>query len=100
MKKLDSSLSKIPDHEMLQALIHDERLIDKDRHAFEGMLRTVTGGRKLSKPQRDWAEDAFKKYGLEVGFAENLVSSGEVVRGKEVKMLYENMPRPLKPPGR
>ena len=93
-------MNRIPDHEILQALTRDDRLTDKERHVFEGMLRTVTGGTKLSKPQRDWAVDAFTRYGLEANFAENLVSSGEVVRGKEVKMLYENMPRPLKPPGR
>ena len=100
MKDWESNSSLVPDHEMLQALLRDDRLTDKERGAFEGMLRTLSGGGKLSPAQRDWASDKFKKLELDTHVEGDLVSSGKVPRGKEIRLPFEDMPRPLKPPGR
>ena len=83
---------------MLQALIRENRLTAKERKAFEGMLKSVGGGQKLSVIQRDWARDVYAKYGLKAEF--NLISDGLAARGKEVRLPYEDLPRPKKPPGR
>lgn len=85
---------------MLQALIRDDRLTEKERGAFDGMLRSIASGTKLSSIQRDWFRDSYRKYELDANTSENLVSSGAVPRGKETKFPFESMTRPLKPPGR
>jgi hypothetical protein len=85
---------------MLQALVRHDGLTDKERTAFEGMFRTVGNGGKLSVSQRDWAKDAFVKYELDANFSANLASNGLAPRGKEVRLPFEDMPRPTKPPGR
>lgn len=88
------------DLELLKALTECDALSDKEREAFESMLVRSKGGRvELTSAQRQWVEDAYKKYDLDVE-AQNLVSSGQVPRGREVKFPFESMPRPLKPPGR
>lgn len=85
---------------MLQILLDDDRLTDKEKGAFEGMLRSLFNGGKLSVAQRDWAADRFKKLELDTAVEGDLVSSGKVPRGKEIRLPFEDMPRPLKPPGR
>ena len=84
------------DREILQALVRDSRLSAKERIAFEGMLRTTAGGRRLSEIQRGWAQDVFTKYELE----KNIVSNPGSDVPQEVKSSYENLSRPMKPPGR
>ena len=79
---------------MLQALVRDSRLTPKERKAFEGMIRTTAGGRKLSPDQRNWVHDTFVKYGFEGK------PSPEVEEVPESSLPYERMPRPTKPPGR
>jgi hypothetical protein len=76
---------------MLRALLRDSRLTPKERKAFEGMLRTVSG-RRLTNIQRGWVQDTFTKY------QPALVS--EPPATEEPKPTYESMPRPMKPPGR
>jgi hypothetical protein len=85
---------------VLAALLRDDRLTDKERGAFDGMLRNIRSGGKLSVIQRDWAKDVFDRLELDAEVTANLVSSGMVPRGKEVHLPYEDMPKPLKPPGR
>lgn len=91
----------VSDFDMLKALCDHDGLTDKERSAFESMLTRMQGGRfPLTQPQRDWVESSYKKYELDAGESQNLVSSGQVPRGKEVTFPFETMPRPLKPPGR
>lgn len=89
------------DFELLKALVEHDGLSSKEREAFESMLHRSKDGRfELSPAQRRWVEDAYRKYELDADEAQNLVSSGQVPRGREVKFPFETMPRPLKPPGR
>lgn len=89
------------DFEMLRALVEHDGLTDKEREAFESMKARSRDGRlPLTSAQREWVKGAYKKYELDAGEAQNLVSSGQVPRGKEVTFPFETMPRPLKPPGR
>ncbi len=91
---------KRTDFELLRALTECDALTDKEREAFGSMFSAVKAKRELTGAQRKWAEDAYKKYELDADEAQNLVSSGQVPRGREVKFPFETMPRPLKPPGR
>lgn len=92
---------KKTDLELLRALCDCETLSDKEREAFESMLARTKGGRfELTSSQRQWVEDAHKKHELDAGEVQNLVSSGQVPRGKETHFPFETMARPLKPPGR
>lgn len=92
---------KKTDLELLKALVECDALSDKEREAFESMLGRSKGGRfELTSAQRQWVEDAYRKHDLDAGEAQNLVSSGQVPRGREVTFPFESMPRPLKPPGR
>jgi len=92
---------KVSEFEMLKALCEHDGLTDKEREAFESMLARTKGGRfPLSPAQRDWVDGAYRKHELDAGEAQNLVSSGQVPRGKETNFPFESMPRPLKPPGR
>lgn len=85
---------------MLRSLCDYDGLTDKERSAFSSMFGVVRSGKSLTSAQRDWVESSYKKYELDAANAQNLVSSGQVPRGKEVKFPFETMPRPLKPPGR
>ena len=80
---------------MLQALVRDGRLTPKERKAFEGMLRTAAGGRKLTDIQRGWVRDTFVKYELGA-----VPPSDSLPRAEDVKLPYEKLHRPSKPPGR
>jgi hypothetical protein len=92
---------KVSEFEMLKALCEHDGLTDKEREAFESMMARTKGGRfPLSPAQKDWVEGAYKKHELDAGEAQNLVSSGQVPRGKETNFPFETMARPLKPPGR
>jgi hypothetical protein len=92
---------KLSEFEMLKALCEHDALTDKEREAFESMMARSKGGRfPLSPAQRDWVEGAYKKHELDAGEAQNLVSSGQVPRGKPTNFPFETMVRPLKPPGR
>lgn len=91
---------KLSEFEMLKALCEHDGLTDKEREAFESMLARTKGGRfPLSPAQKDWVDGAYRKHELDAG-AQNLVSSGQVPRGKETNFPFETMARPLRPPGR
>ena len=91
------------DRELLGKLLAREELNDDEREAFADMLQQLNdkwpvltdGLRGLSLKQRAWAESRFGE--LEPCY-ENLVSSGQVPRGREVQLLFA--PGPLKPPRR
>lgn len=92
---------KKTDFELLRALCDCDALSNKERDAFESMKARLKDGRQeLSSAQRQWVEDAYKKHELDAEESQNLVSTGQVPRGREVKFPFETMPRPLKPPGR
>jgi hypothetical protein len=100
MRDWGSNSFPLSDQEMLQALLRDDKLTEKERGAFDGMLRTVSSGKKLTDTQRNWARDVFVKLELDADVGGSLFSSGMVPRGKEIRLPFEDMPRPLKPPGR
>ena len=90
------------DAELLEAAIEHEKTSDKARAIFEDMRdKTVVHGRPLSDKQRAWALAASKgeRYEAEEEYL-NLASSGALVRGNEVRLLVDQFPKPLKPPGR
>ena len=89
------------DFEMLRALVEHDGLTDKEREAFESMkARSRDGKFPLSPAQREWVKSAYKKYELDAGEAQNLVSTGQVPRGKPTNFPFETMPLPKKPPGK
>ena len=98
---------------MLMKDLSDEQLLDKiieaadDQyllHTFTGMRDRVLRGYTLSPRQREWVEDEFSRKHLEADLpAENLISSGQYVPTPEERAkryTFEDMPRPLRPPGR
>jgi hypothetical protein len=92
--------------EMLDALLEDERVSEKEQKAFEDMKNYLAAypKRKLSEKQRKWVESRFE--GLDLGAAEslNLVSSGKVPKESYIKdsvtFPWEKpeYKKPLKPP--
>jgi len=94
---------------MLIALLADDRLLDKERAAFEDMASRIelSPSTKLSKAQYEWAERRFRELELDADESLNLHSEGRVPRGlmpgaKPVVFPWERegARRPLKPPGR
>lgn len=66
------------------------------RRAFREMLDR---GRPLSDRQRAWVRGVYEKV-FDTPTYENEVSAGKVPRGREVVLLVDAMPKPLKPPRR
>jgi hypothetical protein len=66
------------------------------RRAFREMLER---GQALTDKQRTWAKSVYERV-FGVPQYENLVSSGRAPRGKEVRLLVDDMPKPKKPPPR
>ena len=94
------------EREMLEDLLEDERLGDKERKAFAGMLDDL-GPQGLSQKQLAWVQDRWEKLELGVGPSLNLFSSGKV-KGADpgspnaVRLPWERdgYVKPLKPPGK
>lgn len=88
------------DLEMLERLEGDMDLSEVERDAFDEMLRGLRGGQwqKLTDKQRAWANAVAVRIGA-IGCA-NLVSSGQVSRGREVETPEVLRHLPMKPPGR
>lgn len=94
--------------EMLDALLDDDRIDEKEQAAFEDMRHFLTAypQRKLSEKQRKWVESRFEKLDLGVAESLNLFSSGKVAKGSysknSVTFPWEKpgYKKPLKPPGR
>jgi len=96
-------MSKTDDINMLDTLLGYKALDDWEREAFASMKERLGKSDKgLSKLQKEKIETAWKRLGLDVEKEEskNLWSSGKIPAGKPVRLPYEDMPRPLKPPGR
>lgn len=95
-------MAELTDQQILTALVDSEKLTDVQAEAFTTMLDTVSGGRSLSRAQRQWAKDIHQQLGLEIPVA-NLVSSGKVkVTQAERESLKQFLgglgPKVLKPP--
>lgn len=95
--------------QMLNALLGDDRITEEDREAFEGMKKRLVRDSKnrLTRPQRQWAEDVYKRLELDAGEgSKNLFSSGKVKADPKAKggvvFPWEkpDYVKPLKPPGR
>jgi hypothetical protein len=85
----------VSDREMLAKLLAHE-LKDEEREAFADMLEGLNGKwRQLTEKQRAWASKRLDELAPTYS---NLVSSGQVPRGKEVQLMFK--PGPLKPPRR
>lgn len=90
------------DLKKLDTLLEYESLDDWEKEAFSSMREKLSQTcQKLSTSQRSKVMKAWKRLGLDADDgAKNLWSSGKVPEGNRVKLAYESMPRPLKPPGR
>lgn len=99
------------DVSMLKTLVNGGLLDQETQYAFDDMLTQLTmdlgagrtAQRELTVPQREWVINKFETLcddDNDGGEALNLVSSGQVKRGKEVAPAPVLMNRPLKPPGR
>lgn len=92
----------LSDMKILQILLADHRLSDREREVFEDMQERLDVGFRtgLSKSQRTWVDEVYNRLELddEQG-SQNLVSSGVVA--KEVskkKYAFEKFDRPMLPP--
>jgi hypothetical protein len=74
---------------------------ERHRKSFRDILDRMENGKlyKLSESQRGYIRGIYERV-FQSPVYENLVSEGKVPRGKEVKLLVDAMPKPLKPPGR
>lgn len=96
-KKVCEAAHRGEDIKLVKAVLELDRLDDEALAAFESMLDSLDASeRALSFKQRDWAN----KLVGDPGEYENLVSSGQVPRGREVPTPPVLLNRPLKPPGR
>ena len=69
---------------------------DSTRKAFRNML---SQSRFLSEKQASWIRAIYERV-FDAPTYENLASSGKLVRGREVELLVDVMPKPKKPPQR
>lgn len=76
-------------------------LQDHVRRAFADILSLLENGlrQSLSERQRAWVRDVYDRV-FDEPLYENLASSGKLARGREVKLLVDDMPKPKKPPQR
>ena len=96
------------DISMLKNLLDGGQLDQETHYTFEDMLTQLTmdlgagrtAQRELTLPQREWVTNKFEALCDDGGEALNLVSSGQVKRGKEVAPAPVLRNLPLKPPGR
>lgn len=85
---------------MLDSLLENDHTLDVwEKEAFLDMRDKLAKSEKpLTKLQRSKVEKAWNRSGLES--SKNLWSSGQVPMGKPIRLPYEDMPRPLRPPGK
>jgi hypothetical protein len=96
-------MSRTEDLKKLEALLDNEGLDDWETEAFEGMREKLSknSNYKLTVRQRDKVEQAWEKLEMDAEEgSKNLFSSGKVPAISTIRLPYEDMPRPLKPPGR
>lgn len=97
-------MSYSTDRAMLDALLGSDRLTAYEEEAFSDIRGQIERTmRPVTKAQRMWIENRYKALELDAAEpAKNLVSSGQVPRGREVEtpelLRYENLPKA--PPGR
>ena len=87
------------DLKLLLALVdeHSHELTEGESEAFQDMLDRVRRGGRMSLKQKQWAQKTLEKFQPTY---ENLVSSGQVPRGKEVPLPEVLRNLPMRPPGR
>jgi len=89
------------DRATLNALLTSNKLTRSEQVAFQQMFDDLVGGKiiELSKKQRLWADSVYEKHKLgEVRAAARKEARARV--RTEDRLPFENMPKPLKPPGR
>ncbi len=92
--------------EMLNALLEDERLDNRELKAFKDMKAFLKANRhrSLSEKQRKWVEGKFEQFDLGAGESLNLFSTGKVPKQSYTKssvtLPWEKpgYKKPLKPP--
>lgn len=95
-------VSRAGDLRKLDVLLSTDSLDEWEKEAFESMRqRLEKKGAALTDRQRQKVDGAWERLELDAeDGAKNLWSSGKVPAGKSIRLPYEDMPRPLKPPGR
>jgi len=82
---------------MLQELLDEEQITDREREAFRSMLDNLDKWHALTDAQRRWARMVHDRFRPAY---QNLVSEGKVPRGREVPEPKALQHKPRKPPGR
>lgn len=88
------------DAKNVEALLEYKDLEEKDKDSLERMARKLKEGSKLTPNQSASLHKIQEKVGAKVEATRNLWSSGKIPMGKPVHLPYEDMPRPLRPPGK
>lgn len=89
------------DRATLNALLTSGKLTGTEQRIFQQMFDDIVGGKviNLTQKQRIWADSVFEKHKLgEVRQAVRKEARARIQKN-ETNFL-DNMPRPLKPPGR
>lgn len=95
-------MSKPTDITVLRALLAVQtRLSSGDQKAFREMLTDLENGKiiRLSKAQRQWAEQKYYHLGLDRAFKDTPPPKIKVRKELVTKFAWEEN-RPIKPPGR
>lgn len=82
----------------LNILLEYDTFTEWEKEAFPDMFQRVKEGKALTDAQRQKIDEAWER--LDMGASKNLWSSGKIPMGNPVRLPYEDMPRPLKPPGK
>ena len=100
LKMLRELCAKADEYDELEEGAHLE-YPERHREAFRSMLDRMENAKlyQLSESQRGYVRGVYERV-FQMPVYENLVSEGKVPRGKEVKLLIDEMPKPKKPPGR
>jgi hypothetical protein len=85
------------DIQMLREVLAEDSLTITERDAFVGMLDDLDEFNCLTAPRREWLTRTHQRFHP---VYENLVSSGQVPRGREVPEPAALQFKPKRPPGR
>ncbi len=89
------------DRATLSALLTSGKLNGSQQRVFQGMYDDLMGGKiiGLSPKQRLWADTLYEEFKLgDIRSAERKEARARIRQGEQNAL--DNMPRPLKPPGR
>lgn len=100
MRDWSKKNSSVDALDKINAILDYDKTSESEKNAFSGMKSTLQSGRfTLSEKQIAWIDSTYKKYELDCADVENLFSNRMVKTGNPITLPYENMFRPLKPPG-